>query len=144
MSLLRLARRPALSLTQDATVMDAVRLMSENQAGAVVITEGKRLLGIFTERDVMKKIVLPGLDARTTKLGSVMTREVTCITDDTPASGALTLMSEKRIRHLPVLVQSGEVGGLLSIRFLMHDRLEDMLNELRSLEAYTDADGPGG
>jgi CBS domain-containing protein len=124
--------------------MDSIRLMTERSAGAVAITEGTRLTGIFTERDVMKKIVLAGLDANKTRLSDVMTTSVASIPETASASEALTLMSERRFRHLPVVNAGGEILGMLSLRYLLHDRLEDTFNELRSLEAYMTADGPGG
>lgn len=144
MSLLRLARTPALVLPCEATVMDAIRLMVQESAGAVAVVEGRRLSGIFTERDVMKKVVLEGLDPAMTPLRNVMTPNVTSVTDALDVNAAIAMMSEKRIRHIPIVNEDKEVQGMLSLRYLLHDRLEDMLNELRGLEAYMNADGPGG
>lgn len=144
MSLLRLARKPPITVGIDATVMEAITVMVEGQVGAVTVTENKKLKGIFTERDVMKKVVHAGLDAKTTKVRDIMTAEVTTVTDEMDVSEAMTIMSERRIRHLPVLNEQGEIEGMISLRYLHHDRMEDLFSELSSLNAYFTADGPGG
>lgn len=144
MPLLRLARRPALELSPSATVMDAIHLMVDKSAGAVVVTEHGKLAGIFTERDVMTKIVLRGLDSNKTRLIEVMTTNVHHIKPDTHVADAITLMSENRIRHLPVVDENDQVLGMLSLRYLLHDRLEDLFTQLKGLEQYMTTEGPGG
>lgn len=144
MPLLRLARTPALTIGPDATVMDAVKLMVDHKVGAISITKDSKLIGIFTERDVMKKIVFAGLDPTTTKVSATMTTEIAKTTSDTTVSEAISLMNKKRIRHLPITTPEGEIKGMISLRFLMHDRLEDMMTELSSVTSYLGADGPGG
>lgn len=144
MPLLRLARTPPLTITRDSTVMDAVKLMVDHKVGAVSVTEGAKLIGIFTERDVMKKIVFTGMDPSATKISDVMTTEITRATSDMSVSEAIKLLSEHRIRHLPITTPEGEIKGMISLRFLMHDRLEDLMTELSSVTSYLGADGPGG
>ena len=144
MSLLRLARRPAIVMSPEGNVIDAVNVMMDNSIGAVGITEDGKLIGIFTERDVMLKVVSKGLDPNTTKLNDVLTRNIVTIRDNQKVNEALDIMSERRIRHIPVLTADGEIGGMLSLRFLLHDRLEDLLSDLNSLESFIAADGPGG
>ena len=73
-----------------------------------------------------------------------MSTDIVVVPEDTDVSAALAIMTEKRFRHLPVVNDVGEIQGMISLRFLHHDCMEDMLQEMESLEAYYSADGPGG
>jgi CBS domain-containing protein len=144
MSLLRLARKPPATVGPKATVAEAIELMIERHVGALAVVEGERLEGIFTERDVVKKIVHEKRDPQSTPIADVMTRDVKSVAESTPISDAMTIMSVNRIRHLPVVDADGAIKGMISLRFLMHEQLENLFTELRSLESYMMADGPGG
>lgn len=144
-SLVKLARRPPITVGPDVTVMQAIDVMFDAHVGAVAVVEGKaKLLGIFTERDVLRKIIHEGRNAKSVQVSDVMTTEMIVADDGLSVGDALNLMSEKRIRHLPVLDKDGNIEGMVSLRYLLHDRQDAMLNELMSLESYMGADGPGG
>ncbi len=144
MSLTRLTRKPLLTIAPERTIADAVGLLVEHRAGALAVTEGQKLVGIFSERDVMKRVVIEGMDPKTTRLADVMTTQIITATESTPINEAINLMSQHRIRHLPLVDAEGNLLGMVSLRYLLHDRLEELFEELRSLDAFIHADGPGG
>ena len=106
--------------------------------------DGAALVGIFSERDLMLRIVRVGLDPKKTTVGQVMTEDLETVTSDTDSSDALSLMVSKHIRHLPVVGEDGDLAGLLSIRNLLQYHVDELVDQLNSLEAYYAADGPGG
>lgn len=133
----------SLTLTEVDTAWRAIEVMVEHRAGAVLIGSVDDLRGIFSERDVMSRIVLPGRDPRTTSLGEVMTSEITVAPESTGLSDAIRMMSERRIRHLPIIKSNGEIAGMISLRYLLHDRINELINEITALEGYLN-DAPGG
>ena len=145
MSLLRVAKAPAVAVTPTTTVMEAIRKMGTAGVGAVVVLdENDRLQGTFTERDVMLRIVLGNRDPETTHMKAVMTTRVITIRPDTDANDAVRTMWDNHIRHLPIVQQDGTVRGIVGIQDLFHERFEYMTEELDSLAAYIGSDGPGG
>ena len=144
MNLLKIADVPPATVAPGATVIEAVSAMVEHRVGAVAVVDKEILQGIFTERDVMLRVVLQQLDPTTTKMSQVMTREVRSITKDTKPLEALNLMIERHFRHLPITEENGKMLGMLSIRNLLQRRVEDLCRELDSMETYMTADGPGG
>ena len=144
MGLLRLAEVPPSICTADATVMDAVRLMTERGIGALAVCEGKKVVGIFSERDLMRRVVFPGLDPVRTKLADVMSRDVEKALDTTSVRGAVAMMRARKIRHLPILDEQGNLLGMVALRFLLYDIMDDLETEAKGLENYAAADGPGG
>ena len=114
-------------LPAESTVRAAAVLMAERRIAAILVTEGRRLTGIFTERDLTVRVVAVGLDPAVTTLAQVMTREPDTLDPDARAGEALALMERHRYRHLPV-VRGGEVVGIVSIRDLfsvVRAQLED-------------------
>jgi len=110
-----IAGQAVLTLPPQATVREAARALAERGVGAVLVTEGGRLAGIFTERDALARVLAPGLDPEATHLDDVMTCAPRTIAPDTTAVRALWLMRELRCRHLPVL--AGErLVGVVSMR----------------------------
>lgn len=145
MSLLRVAKAPAIAVTPTTTVMKAIRKMEKVGVGAVVVLdENERLQGTFTERDVMLRIVLDRKDPETTDMKTVMTSGVVTIRPDSDANDAVRKMWDNNIRHLPIVHQDGTVKGIVEIQDLFHERFEGMTQELDSLAAYIGSDGPGG
>lgn len=147
MSLLKIVNIPPATVGADATVLDAVRVMALRGVGAVAVVEKDEkgeLRGIFTERDVVLRVVLEELKPGQTRVGDVMTRPVETATEETTAEQALNLMIERHIRHLPILSREGHVLGILSIRNLLQHMVEDLQHELHSLDQYLLNDGPGG
>ena len=144
MGLLRIARTPLVTVRPDATVMHAVQRMVQESIGAIAVTDGKHLLGMFSERDLMLRVVVDKRDPERTRVGDVMTSPVETIRRESTADDALKLMLEKHIRHLPIVETDGRLAGMISIRSLLHDKVEDLTVQLDSLEAYFTADGCGG
>jgi CBS domain-containing protein len=144
MSLLRLAHVPSPIVEPSVSVLDAVDVMARNRVGAVAVVEHGVLRGIFTERDVMLRVVEEERNPRTTLVREVMTAQVKTLTDDSTPDQAIELMLVGHLRHVPVLDPSGHVLGLLSIRSLLEDKVYDLSREVHALEQYMANDGPGG
>lgn len=142
--LLRLSECPPITVRADSTVLNAVQAMSEKRVGAVGVVMEGRIIGIFTERDLMERVVLERRDPATTPLAEVMTSPVETVRADGDPNYALERMIDRHIRHLPVTDSGDQLLGMLSIRNLLQDRLEKARREAESLEAYLSADGPGG
>lgn len=145
MSLLELCDREIAAVPLDATVADAINKMLDHHVGAVAVVDSDfRVAGIFTERDVLRKMALTRTDPHATAVRDLMTTPVEMATRATGAGEALTTMLERHFRHLPVADDSGRLLGVLSIRNLLEWRVDDLSRELESLEAYVSNDGPGG
>ena len=143
MGLLKIADVPT-EIEAEATVLDAVHAMAKGKVGAVAVMEKGELKGIFTERDLMLRVVQKERNPRETKVRDVMTSPVATTRDKTPAVEAMDLMLERHLRHLPIVGESGQLQGMLSIRGLLQDRVEDLHRELNSIDQYLLNDGPGG
>ncbi len=144
MGLLRIARTPLVTVNRLTTVMEAVRTMDQESIGAVAVVDENVLAGIFSERDLMLRVVLEKIDPERTQVQEVMTSPVATISRDSTADDALKLMLERHIRHLPIIDRDGKLAGMISIRNILHDKVEDLTVQLDSLEAYFTADGFGG
>lgn len=99
-----------ISVTPAETVLAAAQRMNDRGIGGLVVTDGKRLAGIFTERDILRRVVAQRRDPATTKVADVMTTPVTACGPTTPVDECAALMTAKRIRHLPVVGEEGLVG----------------------------------
>jgi len=124
------------ALGPDATVAEAVREMNRHDIGAVLVMDPEQqLLGIFTERDVLRRVIEQNLDHGSTPLEAVMTRKVICLRPDTPVQDALALVSSHNIRHLPV-VRDERVLGMISVRDLSTALVSEREHELAELTDY--------
>ena len=145
MSVLELCGREIAAVGLDASVADAIHKMLDHHVGAVAVVDNDfRVAGIFTERDVLRRMSLSHLDPQTTPVRELMTTSVEMATRGTGAGEALTIMLERHFRHLPVADDNGKLLGILSIRNLLEWRVDDLSRELESLEQYVSNDGPGG
>ncbi|MBI4465275.1 MAG: CBS domain-containing protein [Acidobacteria bacterium] len=147
MKLLKIAHVPPATVEAGATVFDAVNVMAREQVGAVAVVgkgEKSELQGIFTERDVMLRVVQTERNPRETPVRDVMTSPVETASEETTAAEALTLMLERHLRHLPIMGSDGQLLGMLSIRDLLEEKVENLARELNSLDQYLLNDGPGG
>jgi CBS domain-containing protein len=109
--------------------------MTEGRVGAIPVLDGERLVGIFSERDLMTRVVVPGLDARSTAVSEVMTSEVITATLEEHVDDCLEKMRTVGCRHLPV-IEEGHVTAVLSMRDLLRDEIEEQDYEIRNLRAY--------
>ncbi len=144
MSLLKFAHTPPTTVTPNTTVLEAVQAMERDAVGAVAVVEGGQLLGMFTERDVMLRVVLKQRNPSQTKVGDVMTSPVETTTDDISEEEALTQMIERHIRHFPIVGKNGELMGVLSIRNVLEHQIDILSRQLHSMDQYLSNDGPGG
>jgi len=124
-----------ISAEPEAPVFDVVVAMSDGRIGAIPVIEGERLVGIFSERDLMTRVVVAGRDPRTTRVVEVMTHEVITAGLDESVDRCLHKMQRAGCRHLPV-VHDGRVISMLSMRDLLRDELEEQGEEIRHLRAY--------
>lgn len=143
MNLLKIAK-PAVTIGSAGTVMDAIEAMKEATVGAVLVVDDSEIKGVFTERDLMLRVVLERKSPETTIVADVMTSPVITIPKEMRPQEALKMMWDRHIRHLPVVGPDGRVEAMVSIRHLLHDRVDHLTQELDSLEAFITADGPGG
>ena len=123
------------AVAPDTTVEDAVRQMNEHRIGSVAVMDGPRLVGIFTERDVLVRVVAAKRDAATTRVADVMSAPVKSIKADTTVRDTMRVMTGSRLRHLPVL-DGGKVVGLVSIGDLTKWLVRDQQVHIDDLERY--------
>ncbi|OGA34869.1 MAG: hypothetical protein A3G80_05060 [Betaproteobacteria bacterium RIFCSPLOWO2_12_FULL_62_13b] len=133
--MLKLKPTGVISINPDATVLDALKLLAENGVGAVLVMDGTRLVGIFSERDYARRVALKGKSASDTPVSEVMTREVVFVTPNLTNEECMALMTEKRIRHLPVM-DNDRVQGVLSIGDLVKDMISEQQFIISQLERY--------
>jgi CBS domain-containing protein len=121
-----------------ATVFDAVKAMVEANVGALLITDGEQITGIFTERDYLRRIAVEGRRSRDTIVSDVMSSPVLVVTQETTVEEAMALMTDKRIRHAPVVDESGLVG-IISIGDLVKFTSKQQSYQLQYLTEYISA-----
>jgi CBS domain-containing protein len=123
------------AIAPDAPVIDAIRLMAEKRIGAVLVLQGGKLAGILSERDYARKIVLEGRSSKDTPVRDIMTANLVTVKPGDSAQSCMQIMTERRIRHLPVL-DNGELVGVVSIGDLVKAVIEDQQLELDQLQRY--------
>jgi CBS domain-containing protein len=145
MSVLELCDSEAAEVSVEASVADAIRSMLHHHVGAVAVVDNeRRVAGIFTERDVLRKLALSGRDPEQTAVRELMTTPVELATSEMGPGEAVVTMLERHFRHLPIVDKDGHLLGMLSIRNVLEWRIDDLGRELDSLEQYVSNDGPGG
>ncbi len=129
-------------VSPDATVLEAIRVLAEKNIGAVLVMDGVRLVGIFSERDYVRKCAQVEKYSRESDVhvvdmpvSDIMTRKVLCVTPSDTSEHCMKLMTQKKVRHLPVLADK-EVIGILSIGDLVKDLIEEQRETIKQLEAY--------
>jgi CBS domain-containing protein len=145
MTLLELCDPEAAAVSVEASAADAIHMMLDHHVGAVgVVDSAGRVAGIFTERDVLRKMALQRSDPAVLPVRDLMTTPVEMATLSTGAGEALAIMIERHFRHLPVVNDDGKLLGMLSIRNLLQSQVDELTHQLDSLEQYVSNDGPGG
>ena len=124
-----------LELEPRASVMDAAKRMAERDVGAALVQDKGRLVGIFTERDILNRIVAVGKDPKNTPVGEVMTSPMACCRRDTRLAECKSVMSQKRIRHLPV-VEEGKLYGIISAWDILASEVSDQQATIEYLHEY--------
>ncbi len=124
-----------LTIAPDASVLDALKLMAERDVGALVVLDAEKLVGIFSERDYARKIILFGKSSKETSVSEIMTSRVVCVRPEQTADACMSLMTEKRVRHLPVL-SGKKVIGIISIGDVVRAMISDQQHTIEQLEQY--------
>jgi len=119
----------------EQTVLEAIKVLAAEDIGAAIVMTGDRLAGIFSERDYTRKVILKGRSSDSTKVEEIMTANVIVVSPRTKARECMALMTEKNIRHLPV-VEEGRVIGMVSIRDIVSDIIADQDFTIEQLEHY--------
>jgi len=128
-------RKEIFFVESDQTVMDVARYMVEKRVGAVPVLSNGQLVGIFSERDLMTRVIVAGLSAETTKVGEVMTREVLVADASESHDQCIRKMQQRKCRHLPVL-SGGKLLGVVSLRDLLQVDLSEKDGELKMMSEY--------
>lgn len=123
------------SVASTDTVLQALKVMTDEHIGAVLVTEGGKIVGIYTERDYVYKGEIEGRLAKDTRIKDVMISKMITVTKETTVEQCMGLMRQYNIRHLPV-VESDQLVGLISMRDVMFAAVENKENEIRGLESY--------
>lgn len=127
--------RDVLSISPDATVLDAVKKMAEKSVGALLVMDGDKLAGIVTERDYARKVILKGRASDDTPVRDIMTTDMVTTSSDSTVQVCMEQVTNRRIRHLPV-VDDGKVTGVISIGDLVKAIIADQQEEIQQLGQY--------
>lgn len=123
------------TVPKEAPVLEVIRLMAEHHIGSVLVMQGGELVGIATERDYARKVILQGRSSAETPVAQVMSSPVVTVTPTDTAQTCMAMMTQRRIRHLPV-VDEGKVVGMVSIGDLVKAVIEDQQHEIAQLQQY--------
>ena len=123
------------SVTRASPVLEAIRVMAEHHIGAVLVMEGEQLLGILSERDYARKVILQGRSSHDTPVAVVMSSPVVCVGPHDSVAECMSIMTEKHIRHLPV-IDGERVIGVVSIGDLVKELIEEQKQEISLLQQY--------
>lgn len=129
-------KRPLALVAPDDSVYHALKIMAEQEVGAVLVLDGERLVGIFSERDYARKIILHGKNSKETLVREIMSERVAYVTPNASIDECMALMTEKRFRHLPVLDDNGKVLGIISIGDLVKETISAQQFLISQLERY--------
>jgi len=125
-----------LQIEADATVLEAIARMVDGNVGSLLVTDDGRLAGIVTERDYLRRVALEGRTEKDTTVGEIMSAPLVYVTPETTIEECMAVMTERRIRHLPVLGDDGELVGVVSIGDLVKFRSKQQDFEIKLLNSY--------
>jgi CBS domain-containing protein len=128
------------SVTADVSVLDALKLMAQHNTGALMVVNGKKIEGILSERDCVRKLELMGKTAKSTTVGEIMTDKVIYVEASQPLEECMALMIDKNIRHLPVF-DGKDLLGLISVRDVLREVVDVQKFLISQLEHYITGDG---
>lgn len=127
--------KEVISVAPNRPVFDALVILAEYRIGALVVMENEKLVGIFSERDYAREVILKGRSSKTTHITDVMTHDVICANPDDTVQQAMTLMTSKNFRHMPV-VKDDKVIGMFSLGDLAKETIEYQQRLIKELESY--------
>ena len=128
--------RPLAVVAPGDTVLHALTVMAHNDVGALLVLDGEQLVGIFSERDYARKIILQGKSSKETQVREIMSDKVAYVTPKATLDECMALMTEKHFRHLPVLDEDGAVVGMVSIGDLVKETISNQEFLIKQLEHY--------
>ena len=124
-----------ISIVAEASVLEAIKLMADRAVGSLLVMDGEDLKGIVTERDYARKVIIKGRSSESTQVGEIMTTTVHTATAEQTVNACMSVMTDRRIRHLPV-VEGSKVIGIISIGDLVEAIIADQQEEIEQLEHY--------
>ena len=124
------------SIAPDQTVLHALATMAENEVGALAVLDGEKLVGIISERDYARKIILHDKSSKNTYVREIMTSKVICVTPNRTVEECMAIMSENRFRHLPVIDENEKLLGIISIGMLVKEMISHQRFTISQLENY--------
>ena len=127
--------RQVFSVAPGTPVLEAIRTMAERHVGALLVMEGEKLSGIVSERDYARKVILMGRSSADTPVRDIMTAAVITVQPETPVEKCMQIMTERRVRHLPV-IENGRVVGMVSIGDLVKAVIAEQQQQIEQLESY--------
>lgn len=133
--LLTIKGNAILSVAPNSDVYDALVSMEKHHVGALLVLEAGKLIGIFSERDYARSVALKGKTSKNTLVSEIMSKDIISVTPDQTVEDCMNLMSDKRVRHLPV-IDNGTLMGVLSIGDLVKETIEYQQSLIKQLEAY--------
>ena len=128
--------RSLASVAPEQSVLRALEIMADVDVGALLVLDGKQLVGVFSERDYARKVILQGKGSRHTLVKEVMTSKVICVTPERTVDECMAIMTEKRIRHLPVIDAQQNVLGIISIGDVVKSHIRAIQHEAEAIKAY--------
>ena len=134
--LLRKKGTDVVTIGPQATVFEALQLMANKNIGALIVMENNEMAGIFSERDYARKVILAGRSSKETKVSDLMTANVFFVKPSRTMEDCMVLMSEKHIRHLPVMEDGKELLGIVTMRDVVKELISNKENTIRELETY--------
>ena len=124
-----------LSIAPDDSVYAALKKMAQHDIGALVVVSGDKLVGVFSERDYARRVILEGKSSRDTQVSEIMTRQVICVSPERTADQCMAVMTQKRVRHLPV-IENKQVVAVISIGDVVREMISDQQHTIEQLEQY--------
>jgi CBS domain-containing protein len=128
------------SIAPEATVYEALQKMAQEGIGALAVLDGSGLVGIVSERDYARKVILTGRDSKDTPVRDIMTKNVICVSSELRIDASMSIMSDKRVRHL-VVRDAGKINGLISIGDVVKAVIDDQQFTIEQLEHYISGHG---
>lgn len=128
--------QPLAAVAPKDTVFHALKVMADNRVGAVLVLDGERLVGIFSERDYARKVILVGKASKDTRVEEIMTDKVMYVTPENTVAECMALMTEGHFRHLPVLDDNQQIAGIVSIGDLVKETISEQQFIIEQLKHY--------
>ena len=135
--------RDIYTIHADATVFDAISKMSGLNVGSLLVTDGPSLIGFISDRDYRDKVILKGKMSKETPVKDIMSENVICVTPEHNVHDCMAIMSNKKIRHLPVLDEKSNIVGIISIGDIVKSIIDEQNSEIRNLRDYITSSYPG-